>query len=64
MRMLSALVVFLSVFSTGLSAPSSEADFQDGRHKFVWPSGDEYDGEWKDGMKHGRGTIVWSDGDR
>ncbi|KAH3767382.1 2-isopropylmalate synthase [Pelomyxa schiedti] len=38
---------------------------RDGRGKFTWqgPGGQHtYDGDWRDGLKHGRGTYTWPDG--
>ena len=29
----------------------------------VFSDGDVYDGEWKDGMRHGKGRMTYSDGD-
>jgi hypothetical protein len=28
------------------------------------PDGDKYDGEWRDGMEHGRGMHTWPSGDK
>ena len=58
------LISLLIIMSTGHAMRSGEPTFQEGRHSFTWLSGDVYDGEWKEGKKHGRGTILWSDGDR
>lgn len=30
----------------------------------MFTSGDEYDGEWRDGLMHGQGTFVWNGGER
>ena len=27
-----------------------------------WPNGIEYDGEWKDGIREGKGKLTWADG--
>ncbi|KAH3723085.1 2-isopropylmalate synthase [Pelomyxa schiedti] len=38
---------------------------RDGRGKLTWqgPGGQHtYDGDWRDGLKHGRGTYTWPDG--
>merc|ERR1711907_370576 len=44
-----------------------EGDFQDGdptlqhgRGHATYPNGDEYEGEYKDGMRHGQGTYKWA----
>lgn len=28
----------------------------------MWPDGSIYEGEYKDGMKHGNGILRWADG--
>jgi hypothetical protein len=33
-----------------------------GRRVVEYPNGDKYDGEWKDGNKHGRGVMTFADG--
>ena len=35
---------------------------KNGRDFFVWPNGDEYDGQWKNDRRHGSGTMRYSDG--
>ena len=30
----------------------------------TWPDGTKYDGEWKDGNKHGKGIFTWPDGEK
>lgn len=30
--------------------------------KFYYKNGDVYDGEWKDGQRHGKGKMIYSDG--
>jgi len=32
------------------------------RRVVEYPNGDKYDGEWKDGNKHGHGMFTWADG--
>jgi hypothetical protein len=48
-----------SVSSTS-SVDSAEnfVDLPDGKHKYKYKNGDLYYGDWKDGMMHGRGTLV------
>ena len=29
---------------------------------YTWPDGQRYEGEWKDSMRHGKGTFTNSDG--
>ena len=36
----------------------------DGRGIMLFPNGDRYQGEWKDGRRHGQGIYVSSDGDK
>jgi hypothetical protein len=31
---------------------------------YCCPSGRRYEGEWKDGLKHGKGVKIWANGDR
>lgn len=31
---------------------------------FRWPDGRSYDGEWKDGLQHGRGVYTSVDGQK
>ncbi|PRP78393.1 morn motif-containing protein [Planoprotostelium fungivorum] len=33
-----------------------------GQGKFVWRTGDHYEGEFKNDLQHGRGIYTWSDG--
>ena len=28
----------------------------------VWPDGGKYDGQYHDGMRHGKGKFIWADG--
>ena len=30
----------------------------------MWVDGNEYDGEWQNGVMHGQGTLVWKTGER
>lgn len=32
--------------------------------RYMFISGDEYDGEWRGGLMSGQGTFVWSGGER
>ena len=32
------------------------------RAQVKWPNGIEYDGEWKDGIREGKGKLTWADG--
>ena len=35
----------------------SSVDLSQGHHRFVFPSGDEYIGDWLDSQMHGQGTL-------
>jgi len=35
----------------------------EGRGIHIWSSGDKYEGEWKNCVKHGQGTESFSNGD-
>jgi hypothetical protein len=35
---------------------------KDGTGKIIFPSGDTYEGEWKDNQEHGWGINTWVDG--
>ncbi len=37
-------------------------DKKNGRGKFTWPSGNIYDGDYKDDERHGFGSMTWIDG--
>jgi len=37
-------------------------EYGDGQGTFTYPNGEKYEGEWKNGKKHGHGTYTWSDG--
>jgi len=32
--------------------------------RYMFVSGDEFDGTWRDGLMSGQGTFVWSAGER
>ena len=31
---------------------------------YTYKTGSKYEGQWKGGMRHGKGTMVWPDGAR
>ncbi|MDA9948798.1 hypothetical protein N9C16_05290 [Paracoccaceae bacterium] len=35
-----------------------------GRWEYIWPTGDKYVGEYKDGQQHGQGTYTYASGDK
>ena len=34
----------------------------EGRGRFVWTNGKKYEGEWKMGKMHGKGSLLMPDG--
>ena len=34
---------------------------EDGRGRYVFPNGNRYDGEYRDGKENGQGVLVWED---
>jgi hypothetical protein len=50
-----------------VSLPGQIGEFQNVRHGkglMIWPSGDRYEGWYKDNREDGLGTFTWSTGDR
>lgn len=37
---------------------------KNGRHKYTYADGATYDGDWKDGMRHGHGLCIWQNGSK
>ena len=62
-----ALTLYFLSASTGVTSPlpdcpvNSVPDTCDG--KYTWNDGTFYDGEWRDGVIHGTGTITYPNGD-
>ena len=61
-------LLFLFSFSSAWALPLCE-----GTDYYLWnncyknfsnDNGDRYSGEWKDGQRHGGGTIIWINGDK
>ncbi|CAJ1372237.1 unnamed protein product [Effrenium voratum] len=44
-------------------APVAAANDGDGYNYKVFPDGSRYEGQWKDGLKHGKGRFIYPDGD-
>ncbi|CAJ1330625.1 unnamed protein product [Effrenium voratum] len=44
-------------------APVAAASDGDGYNYKVFPDGSRYEGQWKDGLKHGKGRFIYPDGD-
>lgn len=36
---------------------------RNGKGKYIWHDGNEYDGDWVDDLKHGEGVFTWNCGD-
>jgi hypothetical protein len=34
-----------------------------GKGKYVWPTGNIYEGDWVNGNRHGKGKYIWKNGD-
>jgi len=47
----------------GTSAIDHPCNGSDGFTFKVFPDGSRYEGQWKDGLKHGRGRFIYPDGD-
>ena len=62
-KLLGILVLGLLYFGNAY-AECKEGNCSNGTGTMVWPNGDQYVGEWKDGKIHGQGTIEWSNGDK
>ena len=37
-------------------------EYGDGQGTYIYPNGEKYVGDWKNGKYHGHGTYTWSDG--
>ena len=35
----------------------------DGKWNHTWPEGHAYEGDWVDGLQHGKGKMIWPDGE-
>ena len=60
-KFLGIVVLSLLCFSN-VYAECKEGNCSNGTGTMIWPNGDQYVGEWKDGKIHGVGTLTWSDG--
>ena len=60
-KLLGIIVLSLLCFSN-VYAECKEGNCSNGTGTMVWPNGDQYVGEWKDGKIHGVGTLTWSGG--
>jgi 1-phosphatidylinositol-4-phosphate 5-kinase len=39
-----------------------EGNCQNGEGIYLWPNGNQYIGNWKDGKRSGQGSYYWTDG--
>jgi hypothetical protein len=59
-----SLYIFLGLMVCNVGfAECIEGDCINGHGTFTYASGDEYVGEWKDGIWHGQGTFAWASGE-
>jgi TPR repeat protein len=49
--------VFINVDGTGREVASEDLDHT-GAGSYTWPDGDHYEGEWRNGLPHGRGRYT------
>ena len=72
MRYLSAKLILMSVAlmlsaTASFALPNCPSDQSKRYHNCFgtknWPGGDKYVGNFKDGVKHGKGTYTWDDGE-
>ena len=47
---------------TALKTGCIKGNCINGKGTFIWPNGDQYNGEWKNEKPHGLGTFKWVDG--
>lgn len=47
----------------GKRQQKQQQKMRDGHGVYVWPTGDSYEGYWKDGKMHCKGTFRWDNGD-
>ncbi|MBF0172229.1 MAG: tetratricopeptide repeat protein [Magnetococcales bacterium] len=61
-KSLTVLAIFLGFTPLPLSAECLRGDCQNGVGIYQWSSGDRYQGQFKDGQRHGRGQYIHRDG--
>jgi len=37
-------------------------EYGDGQGTYIYPNGEKYEGDWKNGKYHGQGTFTYPDG--
>ena len=54
--------LYLGFVSAVISQECVSGDCENGNGNYVWPSGNKYVGEWKDGNRTGQGILSYQDG--
>ena len=62
MKKLLGIIILGLLYFGNAYAECKEGNCSNGTGTMIWPNGDQYVGEWKDGKIHGVGTLTWSDG--
>ena len=39
-------------------------EYGNGQGTYIYPNGEKYEGDWKNGKYHGHGTYSWSNGNK
>jgi len=55
-------IIFCLFFTNSLFSQCISGDCNNGIGKYLYPKGDKYEGEFKDGKLHGQGIYTWSEG--
>ena len=55
------MIILFPLISFGLIKKGTcvSGDCENGRGKFIYHDGNEYIGSWKNGKRHGNGTMIW-----
>ena len=56
-------LLYLGFVSTVISQECVSGDCENGKGKYVWSNGDNYDGMWSKGLPHGHGKLIWGEGE-
>ena len=62
MKKLLGFIVLGLLYFGNAYAECKEGNCSNGTGTMVWPNGDQYVGEWKEGNKHGQGKYTYPDG--
>jgi len=63
MKKLLLILLFLSILSSCGESGCISGDCENGYGAYIWPNGDKYEGEWKDGKMDGQGTFIFPIGE-